>query len=49
MLIIAIGIPPKEAVNQMLAAAISEIRTEGFGLTRGKTITKVFYFSINGY
>jgi RNA12 protein len=38
---IAAGTTPKEAINQMLQAAISEIRTEGFGLTRGKSITKV--------
>eukprot|EP00026_Physarum_polycephalum_P003711 Phypoly_transcript_03725.p1 GENE.Phypoly_transcript_03725~~Phypoly_transcript_03725.p1 ORF type:complete len:736 (+),score=103.59 Phypoly_transcript_03725:134-2341(+) len=37
---VAGGATPRDAISQMLDAAISEIRTEGFGLTRGKTISK---------
>jgi hypothetical protein len=40
---VAGGATPRDAIGQMLDAAISEIRTEGFGLTRGKTISKVDY------
>jgi len=37
---VAGGASPKDAIAQMVDAAVSEIRTEGFGLTRGKTISK---------
>lgn len=38
---VAAGANPRDAIAQMVDAAVSEIRTEGFGLTRGKTISKV--------
>lgn len=37
---VASGSTAVEAVGQMVQAAIGEIRTEGFGLTRGKTLLK---------